>query len=353
MKILCICPIGIGNYLMCYPAFAALKKRAAGHSLHLLALRHSIAGIAAGDPLWSGIHVFDPDKIKAHPGEPAKVLSQLWRLRFDASLSFFPSNTWQYFALPFLCGIRRRYGFHYNIRRLSRLWFLATDTVLVDPSLHDVHQNLRLSGFYLGESLDMEPVVFPRLFDDGDSKWAIDFLKEKSGASTFIAVHPGSSVEHGMDVKRWPADRFAALADRACAATGACALVLGGTEESDVKRTVAAAMKAPACVVDAVSIQKTTALLSRCRCCLCNDSGIMHLAACAGVPTAAVFGPTDEKRNGPFGKSNLVIRKPMQGFPVYTASNVGDRSTLAGTDPKAALLALTPDEAWSQLESWL
>ena len=353
MKILCICPIGIGNYLMCYPAFAALRRQRPDAALHLLALRHGIAAIAEGDPMWERVHVFDPDRLRSGALESAAVLFSLRGLRFDASLCFFPSNTWQYFAFPLLCGIRRRYGFRYNLKRLSSLSFLGTDLLPVDPSLHDVNQNLGLVGFFLGENIENAEITFPRQFGGDDAKWAKDFRRLCAGDSKLIAVHPGSSVEHGMDVKRWPPDRFAALADLACRRLDARALIVGSADEADVKQAVAAAMKEGATVVEPVSIQKTAALLAECACCIANDSGIMHMAACMGVPTAGVFGPTDEKRNGPFGEKNLVIRKPMLGFPVYTADNVGDRSVPPGIDPRASLRALTAEEAWDHLASWL
>jgi|WetSurMetagenome_2_1015567.scaffolds.fasta_scaffold00022_17 ADP-heptose:LPS heptosyltransferase len=353
MKILCICPIGIGNYLMCYPAFAAVQRRRPEAELHLLALRHGIAATAEGDPLWKNIHVFDPDRLTAAPIEPARVVLGLRRLRFDASLCFFPSNTWQYNVFPLLCGIRRRYGFRYRLKRLTSLSFLCTDLLAVDPALHDVRQNLRLSGFFLGESTDGDGTIFPRMFGGDEAAWAREFCDARARGSRLIAVHPGSSVEHGMDVKRWPPDRFADLSLRACRRLGARALIVGSADEADVKQAVAAKMKEAAVFVEPVSIRRTAALLSRCACCIANDSGIMHMASCMGVPTAGIFGPTDEKRNGPFGEKNLVIRKPMPGFPVYTAENVGERTASAGTDPRAALAALAAQDAWLLLEPWL
>jgi hypothetical protein len=62
MKILCICPIGIGNYLLMYPACCALKKKRPESELHLLALRGAIRDLADGDPLWSGLSVIDPTR---------------------------------------------------------------------------------------------------------------------------------------------------------------------------------------------------------------------------------------------------------------------------------------------------
>jgi ADP-heptose:LPS heptosyltransferase len=79
----------------------------------------------------------------------------------------------------------------------------------------------------------------------------------------------------------------------------------------------------------------------------------MHIAACLGVPTVALFGPTDEKRNGPVGDANLVIRHEMDGFPVWTAENVGVRDLKSASDPSASLKALSVDEAWEKVMPWM
>jgi heptosyltransferase III len=47
-----------------------------------------------------------------------------------------------------------------------------------------------------------------------------------------------------------------------------------------------------------------------------NDSGITHLAAAVGVPTLALFGPTDPKIWGPRGCVRVIRRKSMQDIPV-------------------------------------
>jgi heptosyltransferase-2 len=353
MDIQCICPIGIGNYLMCYPAFHRLKKKRPDASLHLVALRESIGAIAQGDPLWTSIEAFDPDRIKADVARWWTILARMRRRHFDASLSFFPSNTWQYNVFPLLCGVSRRHAFRYAKKRLSSMSFFCTDPLPVDPSLHDIFQNLRLAYSFLGETAVSEPLVFPRQFLDEDKAWATKYCAETAPGKRCIAVHPGSSVEHGMAIKRWQPARFGSLCDEACRYLSAHAFIVGSKDESDVKQATAGSMKETAHVVEPVSIRKTAALLSECSLCICNDSGIMHMAACMGIPTVGIFGPTDEKRNGPYGPNTLVIRKAMNGFPLWTAENVGDRSVPRDMDPRASLSALTEEEAWQQLKPWL
>ena len=50
------------------------------------------------------------------------------------------------------------------------------------------------------------------------------------------------------------------------------------------------------------------AALKRARLYIGNDSGLMHLAAAAGVPTVGLFGPSDERLYGPWGEATRVVR---------------------------------------------
>lgn len=350
MKLLCICPIGIGNYLLCYPAWTALRKHLPDAKLHLLALRKPILDLARHDPLWNHIHCIDPTKQKG-AASSLRFISGLRAERYNVSLNFFPSNTWQYNLLPLLAGIKRRIGFRYPLKRFASGSFLNSSLLPVAPELHDVMQNLNLAGHFLGKPVGQEPITFPRLFT------AAEFTNVKRELPTdrtyYIAVHPGSSAEHGMDAKRWPAGRFAQLADRTAALLGAHTLILGGPDELPLKQEVAAGMKEPCSIVAPCPLSRTAALLKHCTLCLCNDSGIMHLAACTGTPTAALFGPTDERRNGPFGPDHCIIRKRDGRPPLWTAANVGSRSVPEGIDPRQSLLDLSTDEAWTQLEPFL
>ena len=48
---------------------------------------------------------------------------------------------------------------------------------------------------------------------------------------------------------------------------------------------------------------------------LTNDSGAMHIAAAAGVPSVTVFGPTDEFATGPTGETSVLLREPVECAP--------------------------------------
>lgn len=116
-----------------------------------------------------------------------------------------------------------------------------------------------------------------------------------------VAVHPGS----GGRRKCWPAPRFATLIARLQAPV----LVVEGPADSDACRALVDALPASVPVIRAtgVPLLRLAALLVECRGFLGNDSGVSHLAAALGVPTVAVFGPTDPAVWAPLGSNVSVV----------------------------------------------
>lgn len=72
------------------------------------------------------------------------------------------------------------------------------------------------------------------------------------------------------------------------------------------------------------------------------DSGPLHLAAALGKPGVAIFGPTDPKRNGPYGGTLRVLR---------TAGAVTSYKRKPEADP--SMLAVTPQMVAEALEECL
>jgi len=116
-----------------------------------------------------------------------------------------------------------------------------------------------------------------------------------------VAVHPGS----GGKWKCWPPQRFAELAARLQAPV----LLVEGPADADICREFAEALASSVPVVRAtgVPLSRLAALLSESRGYVGNDSGVSHLAAALGVPTVAVFGPTDPAVWTPLGPEVSVV----------------------------------------------
>jgi ADP-heptose:LPS heptosyltransferase len=64
-----------------------------------------------------------------------------------------------------------------------------------------------------------------------------------------------------------------------------------------------------------LSLIHVASLLERCQCYIGADSGITHLAAAVGIPTIALFGPTDPRIWGPRGEKVAILRKNVSCSP--------------------------------------
>ena len=128
----------------------------------------------------------------------------------------------------------------------------------------------------------------------------------------YFVLAPGA----GWPDKRWPAEKFieagAKLAELPCRAgmpdlpTGRPVVVVGAHAEEDLCRQVSAGIPGSH-VCTGRPIGQVIALLSRALGVLSNDSGIAHLAAALGRPTAAVFtGATDPQLCRPLGDPEAV-----------------------------------------------
>lgn len=137
--------------------------------------------------------------------------------------------------------------------------------------------------------------------DPGAEQWAEKKARE---IGAFAVVTPGA----GWGAKRWPADRYGAVA-RALGEHGIRSLINAAPGEEALAAEVESASGGRAVRV-ACSIGEMIALLRRARLFLGGDTGPMHVAAALGVPVVAIFGPTDPARNGPFGTASIVLRSP-------------------------------------------
>jgi heptosyltransferase-2 len=122
------------------------------------------------------------------------------------------------------------------------------------------------------------------------------------GADPVVGLFPGSNAP----ARRWPAERFAAVA-RALGADGARLVVMGGAAERDITRTVVDAAPGALDVGGATDLRGLAALLSMCQLVVTNDTGPMHLAGAVGTPTVTLWGPSDPAEVCPVGARDVRV----------------------------------------------
>ena len=131
-------------------------------------------------------------------------------------------------------------------------------------------------------------------------------------AGPILAVGPASN----WVGKIWPIERFAQTTQQLLGPGGALAggrlLILGGPGDGRMveELRMASARGRYVDLTGKVDLLTAYAALKRADLFIGNDSGLMHIAAAAGVPTIGLFGPSDERRYGPWGALTKAVRGP-------------------------------------------
>jgi heptosyltransferase-2 len=128
-----------------------------------------------------------------------------------------------------------------------------------------------------------------------------------------VALCPGST---NSRAKRWPAENFAALADKLTVEFNANIVLIGAPDELDVSQAVSDAAKyRPVMLTGKTSLDEAVAALSICDMLVSNDTGPAHVAAALGIQTLVIFGPTDPATTRPFPPNAEIIRNGVECSP--------------------------------------
>lgn len=119
----------------------------------------------------------------------------------------------------------------------------------------------------------------------------------------------------GKCYKHWPLDRYARLVDALCERGLQPVLVGAVPDRTAADRVLTLSHHAPIDLVGRLTIGPLIELFRRCRLFIGSDSGPMHLAAAAGAPIVALFGPTDPARWGPLTDHRCLIVRGTRSAP--------------------------------------
>jgi heptosyltransferase-1 len=222
-------------------------------------------------------------------------------------------------AVSRLAGCRRVIGEAEPRERAAR--WLFTERISTRGA-HVIEQDLELASAVAGDALSFAEPLLP--VDAAAEAWC-DALLSSGGPQPVALVNPGA----GWGAKRWPADRYAAVAagliDR-----GFRVLINIGPGEDPLADVIADGTGGAAgrlkCTLD-----QLIALTRRIALAVAGDTGPLHLASALGRPVVGIYGPTDPSRNGPYGTRSRVLRSPESR-----------RDHKRHPDPEAGLLTIAP-----------
>ena len=258
--------------------------------------------VVSGIPYVNELIYWDPTTIHADSRgghrtwrDKLAFIRELRSRRFDKV--YVLKRSFSSALMAFFSGARQRIGFATEGRG-----FLLTRSIPYRPEQHEVLSFLDIltaDGISINDDY-LESWVTPQEADDAEKVLS----SMGAGQSNLLAIHPFGSIYE----KTWPIERFARVATLLQTQFALTPVILGG--KGDVKAFERSRHLFPSATCNLVgkcNIRTTQAVLYRSTLFLGNDSGIMHLAAAAGLPLVAVFGPTSPTRFGPWGEKAHVV----------------------------------------------
>jgi lipopolysaccharide heptosyltransferase I len=196
-------------------------------------------------------------------------------------------------------GARRVMGFSiWHLRERTARPFYS-ETAAPDEAQHVVRKNLALVAA-LGVPADR--LEFPLAIRDSA---ALAEVRRVAGGAPFALINPGAAWPN----KRWPPDRFGALATLLRTRFGLKPFVLWGPGEEGLARSVADASSGAATIAPRTAISDLVELARAATLMVSGDTGPIHIAAAVSTPVVGLYGPTSPARNGPWSPDDVCLSR--------------------------------------------
>lgn len=196
-------------------------------------------------------------------------------------------------------GASRVLGFSiWHLRERTARPFYS-ETATPEASEHVVRKNLALVAA-LGVKTDL--LEFPLAARESP---AFSEVRRVARGAAFALVNPGAAWPN----KRWPPDRFGALAATLRNRFGLMPVVLWGPGEEALARSVAEASSGTAVVAPRTAISDLVELARAASLMVSGDTGPIHIAAAVNTPVVGLYGPTSPARNGPWSPADICLSR--------------------------------------------
>jgi len=297
---------------MSLPALAAIRNSFPNAEIVVLA-RPWVADIYAGESSIDRVILYHAARGLRDWGAKLRLARELRAERFDCAILL--QNAFEAAALVRFAGIPNRIGYD----RDGRGWLLTDAVAVPKPGEIPRHERFYYLELLRRAGLIREMPVSDAIRLNGGAQAAARGMVrfgQLEIAAPVIGVSPGAA--YG-GAKRWMASGFADTAARIATEQGASVALFGSDSERALCEEIAEEVRARG--VAAMNLAGRTSLrdfidmAAACRLFVTNDSGAMHIASAAGVPTVAIFGATDDVATGPTGPLARVVREQVECSP--------------------------------------
>lgn len=294
-KIAVLRPSALGDFIFALPALQALRRTYPhAEMVYLGRVWHrdflkghpGIVDRVLVVPPCLGIGL--PPEERADDDEITRFLNGLREEGFDIALQMYGGGA---YSNPFVSciGARLSAGLRARGAQALDLWL---------P--YGVLQNRRLQLLEVVALVGAEAVALGDELHVAESdRREVRAVLPTDDGRPLIVIQPGASDPR----RRWPAERFAAVAD-GLAALGARIAVHGSADEVDLAQHVVEAMRGPAWnLAGKLSISGLCGLLECADLLVSNDTGPLHLALAVGTPSVGIYWFGNLIESGPLRQS--------------------------------------------------
>jgi heptosyltransferase-2 len=275
-----ICPSWVGDTVMATPVLRAVRTTRPDTHVTVVC-RPGLDEVLAGCPWIDDIVAVDMKRI----GGTVQSARRLRHARVDAVLLL--PNGLRSAVVAALAGVRIRVGY----KRAGRGPLLSH--CLASPPgrgpIGAVDYYASLAKFALGlEHVDTRMQLAVTDAQRAEADRLLDAVPRP-----FVVLCPGAN----RKAKRWPVERFAAVADELATRHGLAVVATGSPTEQSVVAAIKPASRTPVLnLIDrGVTLGALKGVIAEARLMISNDTGPRHIAAALGTPTVSLFGPTDPR----------------------------------------------------------
>ena len=257
-----------------------------------------------------------------------KTAQELRGRKYDVVFNLHGGSTSTF--LTYATGAKHRVGY-----RDYRYSFFYTDLLSSssdfwkrDPT-HSAEQQLALLGF-VGVPVNDRPRTSLPI--------STPSVSGRPVPRDFALFHPTAA----FDTKTWPTENFARVAEY-LAAHAIQTVAVAARNEQQALEKLTAESKVPITTFSDLSLPEITALASKAKLFVGNDSGIAHIAAAVKTPTVVIFGSSNRDHWYPWTDApNQIVYNEFQCQPCpgYECEEFGDPKCIKDISVEAVIEAI-------------
>jgi len=311
MNILIVKLSAIGDVIHTLPSLAALRRLYPDAHITWV-VEEAASGLVLHHPLLDRVIIFRRKKwiedfktgnFQSVREDAGLFLEELRSRRYDLVIDF--HGLLKSAIVVLASGGKRKLGYD-SWQELSGLFL--NEKIPEDMNKHAVDRYLDLPR-YLGAEPGPIEFILP-VNPDAENRSRALMDSYSLARKKFVAVNPVAYWE----TKLWDNEKFAALADLIKDRMN-LDVVFTGSRKEDAADIVSRMRGEGINLGGETTLTELACIYKEALAVISTDSGPMHLAAAAGTPVIALFGPTDPARTGPYGTGHIIIRADLSCSP--------------------------------------